>query len=96
MSPDGPYVDTWMQYAHYDNTVKGSMLNGESYSSQVWSGSVEGGWAFALGQTSTGPVLIEPQAQFIYLHYGADDHTETNGTVVHGSSVNGLPFVELN
>jgi autotransporter family porin len=88
--PDGPYVDTWMQYAHFDNTVKGSGLNGESYSSQVWSGSVEGGWAFVLGHTSTGPLLLEPQVQFIYSGYQADDHTESNGTLVHSKDNGGL------
>ncbi len=59
-SPDGPYVDTWFQYAYFDNTVKGSQLNGESYASQLWSGSVEGGWAMPVAQTATGPLLIEP------------------------------------
>lgn len=78
----GPYVDTWLQYGHFDNTVKGDALAGESYSSHVWSASVEGGWALPLGQTSTGPVLLEPQAQLVYSHYDADDHTESGGTVV--------------
>lgn len=79
-----------MQYTHYDNTVNGSGLSGESYSSQVWSGSVEGGWAFMLGHTSTGPVLLEPQVQFIYSGYQMDDHTESNGTVVHSEDSGGL------
>lgn len=87
---DGPYVDSWVQYTHYDNTVNGSGLSGESYSSQVWSGSVEGGWAFMLGHTSTGPVLLEPQLQFIYSGYQMDDHTESNGTVVHSEDSGGL------
>lgn len=90
MTPDGPYVDTWFQYAHFDNTVKGAQLNGENYASRVWAGSVEGGWAIALGQTSTGPVLIEPQAQVIWSNYGADDHIESNGTVVHADTVNSV------
>ncbi|SAK50165.1 outer membrane autotransporter [Caballeronia temeraria] len=89
-APDGPYVDTWFQYAHFDNTVKGSMLNGESYGSRYVAGSVEAGWAFPVARTSTGPVLIEPQAQLIYSNYGADDHTEANGTTVHSDTVNNL------
>jgi autotransporter family porin len=88
--PDGPYVDTWLQYAHFDNTVKGAELNGESYTSHVWAGSVEAGWAFALGQTQTGPVLLEPQLQFIYSGYQADDHTEGNGTLIHSDDSGGL------
>lgn len=90
LSPVGPYVDTWLQYAHFDNTVKGAQLNGESYASHTWGGSVEGGWAFAVGQTSSGPVLIEPQAQVIYSNYAADDHVESGGTIVHGGNINAL------
>jgi autotransporter family porin len=89
-APDGPYVDTWLQYAHFDNSVKGSELNGENYSSQVWAGSIEAGWAFALGQTQTGPVMLEPQVQFIYSGYQADDHTESNGTRIHSDDSGGL------
>jgi autotransporter family porin len=88
--PDGPYVDSWLQYGHFDNTVKGAKLNGESYTSQVWAGSVEAGWAFALGQTQTGPVLLEPQVQFVYSGYQADDHTESNGTRIHSDDSGGL------
>jgi autotransporter family porin len=56
----------------------------------VWAGSVEGGWAIPVASTSSGPVLIEPQAQFIVSHFGADDHTEGTGTVVHGDSINAV------
>ncbi|GAB7523330.1 autotransporter outer membrane beta-barrel domain-containing protein [Paraburkholderia sp. 2C] len=90
IGPDGPYVDSWLQYAHFDNTVKGAELNGESYTSQVWAGSVEAGWAFALGQTQTGAVLLEPQLQFIYSGYQANDHTESNGTRIHSDDSGGL------
>ncbi|WP_250507231.1 MULTISPECIES: autotransporter outer membrane beta-barrel domain-containing protein [unclassified Caballeronia] len=89
-SADGPYVDTWLQYAHFDNTVKGADLPGENYSSSVWAGSLEGGWAFALGQTSTGPVLVEPQLQLIYTNYHAGDHVEHNGTVIHSDDGGGF------
>ncbi|WP_244197840.1 autotransporter outer membrane beta-barrel domain-containing protein [Caballeronia ptereochthonis] len=89
-SAAGPYVDTWLQYAHFDNTVKGDGLPGESYASRVWAGSIEGGWAFALGATATGFVLLEPQAQAIYTNYHADDHTESNGTVVHAGDGGGF------
>ncbi|WP_159834166.1 autotransporter outer membrane beta-barrel domain-containing protein [Burkholderia sp. 8Y] len=83
----GPYVDTWLQYGHFDNSVKGDSLAGENYASRVWSGSVEGGWPLPLVQTSTGPVLLEPQLQVVYTNYHADDHTESSGTEV--STANG-------
>ncbi|SAL01313.1 outer membrane autotransporter [Caballeronia calidae] len=85
-SAEGPYVDGWLQYAHFDNTVKGDALSGESYASRVWAGSIEGGFAFALGRTSTGTVLLEPELQLIYTNYHAGDHTESNGTVVQSDN----------
>jgi len=89
-APDGPYFDTWLQYGHFDNSVKGALLNGESYTSQLFAKSVEGGWAIPIAQTATGPLLIEPQAQLIFSNYRADDHIETNGTLVHTDTVNAL------
>jgi len=86
---EGPYADTWMQYSHFDNTVKGSSLDGTHYTSQVWSGSVEGGWAFRIGQTGVGTVMLEPQFQLIYTDYRSDSHTERNGTVIQDSSSGG-------
>ena len=87
---DGPYVDAWLQYAHFDNTLKGQDLSAESYTSQVWSGSLEGGWAFTLAQTTKGAWLLEPQLQLIYSSYQADDHTESNGTLIHSEDDGGL------
>jgi len=86
---EGPYVDTWMQYSHFDNTVKGSSLDGDHYTSQVWSGSVEGGWAFPIGRTGVGTVLVEPQVQLIYADYRSGSHAERNGTVIQDRSSGG-------
>ncbi|MDR5853835.1 autotransporter outer membrane beta-barrel domain-containing protein [Caballeronia sp. LZ062] len=85
-SASGPYVDTWLQYGHFDNTVKGNSLAGEDYTSRVWSGSVEGGWAFPVRPTSKGVVLFEPQLQLVYTNFHADDHTENTGTVISGQN----------
>lgn len=79
----GPYVDTWLQYVWYDNTVKGNQLSIERYSSNNLSASLESGWAFVLADRSSSQVLIEPQAQAIYSHYTQDDHFEANGTRIH-------------
>lgn len=87
---DGPYVDTWAQYGYFDNTVRGIALAQESYSSHVWSGSVEAGWALPIGRTSDGVVNIEPQLQLIYSDYQTGDHTERNGTTVQSRNGGGL------
>lgn len=87
---DGPYADTWVQYGNFDNTVKGNGLAGENYASQVWSGSLEAGWAIPLGNTGNGVVHVEPQLQLIYTDYRSGRHAEANGTVVESQGSGGL------
>ncbi|WP_249359663.1 autotransporter outer membrane beta-barrel domain-containing protein [Cupriavidus sp. 2SB] len=85
----GPYIDTWFHYSRFDNTVKGGALGNETYSSRVWTGSIEGGWMLPVGQTSIGTVHLVPQVQVLYTDYSADDHVENNGTVVQSRSSGG-------
>jgi autotransporter family porin len=87
---EGPYVDTWFQYGHFDNKVRGQSLGEEAYASHVWSGSLEAGWAFPVGYTGQGRVQLEPQAQLIYTDYHAGSHTERNGTVVQSQRSGGV------
>ncbi|MBL5862146.1 autotransporter outer membrane beta-barrel domain-containing protein [Serratia fonticola] len=82
----GPYIDTWLQYAWYDNTVKGNELSSEHYRSNTLSASIETGWTFVLAELPGSQVLFEPQAQVIYSHYTQEDHTEANGTRIHSQS----------
>lgn len=82
----GPYIDTWLQYAWYDNTIKGYQLSSEHYRSNTLSASLETGWTFVLAELPGSQVMIEPQAQAIYSHYTQDDHTEANGTRIHSQS----------
>jgi len=86
---DGPYVDTWAQYGYFDNTVHGAQLAQENYSSNVWAGSVEAGWALPIGRTSAGVWNVEPQFQLIYSDYQTGDHTESNGTTVQSRNNSG-------
>ncbi|WP_347253115.1 autotransporter outer membrane beta-barrel domain-containing protein [Leminorella grimontii] len=86
----GGYMDTYVQYAWFDNTVKGQDLPSEEYKSRLWQWSVESGYAFTLGNAGNYQWLVEPQAQLIYDWYSADTHTEQNGTRIHGGDANGL------
>lgn len=88
-SPEGAYVDTWLQYGDFDNTVKGDHLGSEKYKSQTWSGSVETGYAFKVHQGERYGVYLEPQAQVIYTDYRSDDVREDNGTRVQTGKAGG-------
>jgi outer membrane autotransporter protein len=80
--PTGLYVDSWMQYGWYDNTVRGDSLAKENYKSRSLAGSVEAGYAMELGQSEKNGWYLEPQAQVIVSQYKADKHVESNGTQV--------------
>ncbi|WP_250529890.1 autotransporter outer membrane beta-barrel domain-containing protein [Caballeronia sp. ATUFL_F1_KS4A] len=86
-SAAGPYVDTWLQYAHFNNSIDSQGLPGDTYSSHMWAYSVEGGWALPVANTSIGPVFAEPQLQLVYSNYSQDDHFANGvGTTVHSEN----------
>lgn len=84
--PTGAYVDTWLQFGDYENSVKGDGLAREKYDSKTWSASVEAGYAFEVGRGEGKAYYVEPQAQVIYTDFKADKHKEQNGTVVKSKS----------
>lgn len=72
----GAYVDSWLQFGRYSNQIN-SELGSARYHSNLWSASVETGYAikpFADG-SALRSVVIEPQAQLIYSRYDAKDTT---------------------
>ncbi|MGV2864558.1 autotransporter outer membrane beta-barrel domain-containing protein [Achromobacter sp. AGC39] len=87
--PEGAYVDTWLQYGDFDNTVKGDHLDSEKYKSRTWSGSLEAGYSFKLHQGESYGVYLEPQAQVIHTNYRSDDVREDNGTLVQSGKAGG-------
>lgn len=80
--PTGLYVDSWMQFGWFDNTVRGDSLSDEHYKSRSLTGSVEAGYALELGQSGQNAWYVEPEAQVIVSRYMADKHVEGNGTEV--------------
>ncbi len=86
----GLYLDTWVQHAWYDNTVKGDQLASESYDSRALSASLEAGYAFELGRGENRAYYLEPQAQVIYTDYSADAHREAGGTRVRPDNASGF------
>lgn len=82
----GAYVDTWLQYGWFDNKVEGDRLPTVGYGANGWAISGETGYAFPL----RGGWVAEPQAQLVYVKYGADDVTEPNGTRITGADSSGV------
>lgn len=72
----GAYADTWLQYGRYDNQIS-SELGSVNYRSNVWSASVEAGYALKpfAESSALGAVVIEPNAQLVYSRYNAKDAT---------------------
>jgi autotransporter family porin len=79
----GAYVDTWLQYNWFNNSVSGESIGSESYKSKGLTGSVEAGYTWKLGERDEHTSFyIQPKAQAIWMGVKADDHTEVNGTRV--------------
>lgn len=83
----GMYVDTWLQYNWFDNSVKGDGLSSEYYHSRGITASVETGYTLKIRDftPSTGTErswYIQPQAQIMWMGVKAKNHTEMNGTQV--------------
>ncbi len=80
----GAYVDAWLQYASFDNKVRGDGLPQEKYDADSWTTSVEAGYTFAVHESGSGALYLEPQLQALYTDFSVDSHRETNGTEVQG------------
>ncbi|WP_277966679.1 autotransporter outer membrane beta-barrel domain-containing protein [Pantoea trifolii] len=79
----GAYVDSWLQYSWFNNSVNGDHLSAERYQSRGFTASLESGYSWKLSQDSyNNSYFIEPNAQFIWMGVKADDVTEANGTRV--------------
>lgn len=78
-APTGLYLDSWMQYSWFDNTVSGGGDPQESYNSKVMTASLESGYAFVAHDAPARQWIVEPQAQVVYSNYRADSVTDSRG-----------------
>ncbi len=79
----GAYVDTWLQYSWFNNSVSGESIGSESYKSKGLTGSLEAGYTWKVGERDERTSFyIQPKVQVIWMGVKADDHTEANGTRV--------------
>jgi autotransporter family porin len=87
----GAYVDSWMLYNWFDNSVKGDGIAEESYKSKGITASVEAGYAFKVVEMSErSSFYLQPKAQATWMGVKADDHKEHNGTRVVGEGDNNV------
>ncbi len=92
---NGLYVDSWMQYGWFDNTVKGEGLAEEKYDSNGLMASLETGYVWPayswMSDNGTDNTLyLRPLAQVTWSGVKADDHTERNGTVVKSAGTDNV------
>ncbi|ACF50439.1 autotransporter outer membrane beta-barrel domain-containing protein [Stenotrophomonas maltophilia] len=80
----GAYVDGWLQYGRFRNSVQGEGLQKERYRSHSWTASAEAGYVLPLQRSAARGIYLEPQLQVLHSRYDADAVVEANGTVVEG------------
>ncbi|MBH1528230.1 autotransporter outer membrane beta-barrel domain-containing protein [Stenotrophomonas maltophilia] len=78
----GAYVDGWLQYGRFRNSVQGEGLQKERYDARNWSASAEAGYVLPLRRTAQRGIYLEPQLQVVHSRYDSDRVVEANGTVV--------------
>lgn len=79
----GAYLDSWLQYSWFNNSVNGDHLQAEQYKSSGFTASIESGYSWKVGEDGLkNSYFIAPSAQFIWMGVKADDFNEANGTRV--------------
>ena len=87
----GPYVDTWLSYQRFKNTVESSDLEvEESYHTKGFTASLEAGYTFGLKdwKGSNGfenATRLRLEGQVIRMGVRGGDHLESTGTLVQGT-----------
>ncbi|MBV5096235.1 autotransporter outer membrane beta-barrel domain-containing protein [Tenebrionicola larvae] len=79
---NGAYVDTWVLYNWFNNTVNGEQLASEHYHSKGITASVEAGYTLPLTQGVNTSSFLQPKAQLTWMDVTANKHHEHNGTWV--------------
>ena len=87
----GPYVDTWLMYQRFKNTVESSDMEvEESYHTKGFTASVEAGYTFGLKDWKgangfDNATRLRLEGQVIRMGIRGGDHLESTGTLVQGT-----------
>ncbi|MDM2738174.1 autotransporter outer membrane beta-barrel domain-containing protein [Citrobacter sp. Ct235] len=90
LDKSGGYVDTWMLYNWFDNTVDGQYQASEAYKSKGITAAVEAGYSLKVGESQQLTYWIQPKVQVVWMDVQADDHRERYGTQVKVDSTGNL------
>lgn len=80
----GAYIDTWVQYAWFSNSVADNLTK-QDYNSTNFSVSLETGYAFQ--PFSKLELVVEPQVQLIYNKFSTDSYRDAYGVYVQQGDV---------
>ncbi len=86
----GLYVDSWVQYSWFRNSVSEDGQLSDSYKSQGFSASLESGYSWKVVDGERTDFFIQPQAQLVWSGIKADSHYTQNGIRVQGQGENNL------
>ncbi len=78
---NGTYVDTWVLYNWFNNTVTGDTFASESYKSNGFTASAEVGYTFKVGESPKDNKIffIQPKAQVVWMGVKADNFNDARG-----------------
>ncbi|AEX51243.1 putative transporter ATP-binding component [Rahnella aquatilis CIP 78.65 = ATCC 33071] len=78
----GAYLDSWLQYAWFDNSVSEEDTGDDNYHASGLLASLEGGYRFTLMQGNQWNWTLQPQAQVIYQGVKQKDFTSASQSKV--------------
>lgn len=78
----GMYLDSWLQYAWFDNSASEDGTGDDNYHASGVLASLEGGYRFTLMQGKRWNWTLQPQAQVIYQGVKQKDFTASNQSKV--------------
>lgn len=82
----GTYLDSWVLYNWFRNTVNGQGLPSEQYHTQGFTASVEAGYTLPLTSNERLSSWLQPKAQLSWMDVAARNRREANGTRVTGQN----------
>ena len=78
----GAWIDSWVQYSWFHNSVSGAQMREEKYRSDGVTASLEAGYALPIGSSEKFSYWLEPRGQAVWMNVQADSLGEDQGTHV--------------
>lgn len=85
---NGAYVDSWIFWNHFRNTVDGKDMRTEKYKSKGITASIELGTNYEIARNDSYSYWLQPQLQLVYQNVQLKDFQENTGTKVRKGSAN--------